>query len=127
MRRPLEKDIQRVLLTYLRSVLGWPVVRINSGGMRRGKSFYRFNDTAGVSDIVGLIPPAGRFLAIEVKRPGGRPTEQQRQWLDAVRAAGGVGLVVTGLDDLRQQLRELVVLETASTGGPIPSVLDGED
>mgnify|MGYP000883491194 CR=1 FL=1 len=127
MHKPLEKDIQRVLLTYLRSVLGWPVVRINSGGMRRGKSFYRFNDTAGVSDIVGLIPPAGRFLAIEVKRPGGRPTEQQRQWLDAVRAAGGVGLVVTGLDDLRQQLRELVVLETASTGGPIPSVLDGED
>lgn len=127
MHKPLEKDIQRVLLTYLRSVLGWPVVRINSGGMRRGKSFYRFNDTAGVSDIVGLIPPSGRFLAIEVKRPGGRPTEQQRQWLDAVRAAGGVGLVVTGLDDLRQQLRELVVLETASTGGPIPSVLDGED
>lgn len=127
MHKPLEKDIQRVLLTYLRSVLGWPVVRINSGGMRRGKSFYRFNDTAGVSDIVGLIPPAGRFLAIEVKRPGGRPTEQQRQWLDAVRAAGGVGLVVTGLDDLRQQLRELVVLETASTGGPSPMVLDGED
>lgn len=107
MHKPLEKDIQRVLLTYLRSVLGWPVVRINSGGMRRGKSFYRFNDTAGVSDIVGLIPPAGRFLAIEVKRPGGRPTEQQRQWLDAVRAAGGVGLVVTGLDDLRLQLRGL--------------------
>jgi hypothetical protein len=67
-----------------------------AGGRRR---FVRFS-TPGASDILGVLPPAGRMLAVEVKKPGGRLTASQRQFLDAVRAAGGCALVVRSVDEL---------------------------
>jgi hypothetical protein len=33
--------------------------------------------TRGGSDIIGCIPKTGRFLAVEVKRPGNNPTAEQ--------------------------------------------------
>jgi hypothetical protein len=60
--------------------------------------------TRGLPDVLGLLPPSGRLPAVEVKRPGGRVSPDQRAFLDAVNAAGGVGLVV---DDVTQLAREL--------------------
>lgn len=55
----------------------------------------------GSSDLVGWTPD-GRFLSIEVKRPGWRSTpawraSPQAAWLRAVAAAGGVAMVVTSV------------------------------
>lgn len=53
----------------------------------------------GSSDLIGIIRGSGRFLALEVKRPGEYPTKQQRMFLALVTMAGGVGAVVTSVDD----------------------------
>jgi hypothetical protein len=52
----------------------------------------------GVSDL--LVCYQGRFIAIEVKRPGGRVSPEQERFLERVRAAGGIGLVAYGVDDV---------------------------
>lgn len=42
----------------------------------------------GVSDILGIFE--GRLLAIEVKRPGGKPTDDQIRFINRVNAQGGI-------------------------------------
>jgi hypothetical protein len=46
----------------------------------------------GVADLICVVPPLGRFLGIEVKRPGYSPSDvraEQRQWLAVIRRFGG--------------------------------------
>jgi hypothetical protein len=104
MKAARESDLVKACLQLLRlrGVVAW---RTNSGAAvysatatARGR-FVRFAGARGLSDIIGLLPPHGRLLALEVKRPGRKPTADQAGFLDAVRAAGGLALVV---DDVRQ-------------------------
>ena len=53
----------------------------------------------GSADLVGLLAPSGRFLGLEVKRPGEKPTPAQVQWLDLVRGMGGFAAVVSSVDE----------------------------
>lgn len=67
----------------------------------------------GTSDLICIVPP-GRFLGIEVKRPGYSPSDvrpAQRAWLDAVRKFGGISGIATCeaealalVDEARQSL-----------------------
>lgn len=52
----------------------------------------------GGSDLIGWTS-TGKFLAIEVKRPGKNPTKEQRNFLDAVTKAGGVAGVARSVGD----------------------------
>jgi hypothetical protein len=52
----------------------------------------------GTSDLICIVPPHGRFLAIEMKRPKYSPsdvTDAQRCFLTAVRHFGGVSGIAT--------------------------------
>lgn len=52
----------------------------------------------GVSDIICVVMPFGRFLAIEVKRPAFSPSDvrpDQVRWLAEVRKYGGVAGIAT--------------------------------
>ena len=54
----------------------------------------------GTSDLICIVPPLGRALAIEVKRPKYSPsdvTPDQRCFLDAVRKFGGVSGIATNV------------------------------
>jgi hypothetical protein len=42
------------------------------------------------------------FTSIEVKTPTGRIRPEQQQWLDAVRAAGGIAGVARSVEDAQQ-------------------------
>ncbi len=105
--RPLEKEVQAQVLAWLRLHGGLPI-RVNSGalpwrdtkGMRR---LCRLNSEPGCSDV--LCCWRGRFLAVECKRPGEKPTPEQESFLELVRRKGGVAIVAHGVEDL-----ELVLL-----------------
>jgi hypothetical protein len=102
-----ETDIVASCLAYLRlrKVPAWRqntgCATFGAGGRRR---FVRFA-VEGCSDILGVLPPSGRLLAVEVKRPGGKLTPAQAAFIDHVRAAGGLGVVVRSVDDLAAALR----------------------
>lgn len=59
----------------------------------------------GGSDLIGWTS-AGRFLAIEVKRPGKNPTKEQRDFLDAVTLAGGIAGVARSVEDAMEIINE---------------------
>jgi hypothetical protein len=53
----------------------------------------------GSSDLIGLLGPHGRFVALEVKTPAGRVTAHQARFLARVRQHGGIAAVVRSVDD----------------------------
>jgi hypothetical protein len=50
------------------------------------------------------MPKTGRFLAIEVKRPGGKATQEQQQFIDTINAAGGLAFVAHSIEEVQAQL-----------------------
>lgn len=70
-------------------------------------------DTAGLgvgsSDLICVVPPYGRFLAIEVKRPGYTPSmvsDDQRRFQEVVRKYGGVAGIASSEDEAFELLDE---------------------
>jgi len=51
-----------------------------------------------------LVCLDGRFVAIEVKRPGGKVTDGQREFLRKVTAAGGIAFVAYSVEDVVREL-----------------------
>jgi hypothetical protein len=115
MKAPRETDLVRACLQLLQ-LHRIPAWRNNAGAATFAgggrKRFVRFGVEGG-SDVLAVLPPEGRLLAVECKRPGGRLTEAQKAFLDAVCAAGGLALVVRELRDLERALR----LEGPNDGG----------
>ena len=107
MRQPTEADVQRACRDWL-TLWGAVVVRVNSGALKIEGRFVRFNDQPGCSDTLVCLPD-GRFLALELKRPGRDRTSaarkaQQQSFRDRIARTGGLALVAHSLDDLIRQL-----------------------
>lgn len=71
---------------------------------RRGGWSVKFHGNAatrrGVPDR--HICYRGRYVAVEVKQPGGKPTRLQQYELDRIAAAGGVAIVATDTVDVER-------------------------
>jgi hypothetical protein len=93
MKAPTESSLVKACLQLLQ-LRRIPCWRQNTGcaafaGPAGRKRFVRFS-TPGAADVLGVLPPSGRLLAVEVKRPGGKLTAAQAAFIDHVRAAGGL-------------------------------------
>ena len=97
---PTEQKIQKEIKDFLISK-GATVVKFNNSGIyREGK--YIPTHQSGVSDL--LVCLKGRFIAIEVKRPNGRLTENQKAFLKQIEKSNGVALVATSVEDVKEAL-----------------------
>jgi hypothetical protein len=77
----------------------------------------------GSADIIGVLAPWGRFVAIEVKRPGAKQRPEQLNWMRAVVRNGGVYAVAHSVDEANDiikdartdcRLREDAVVDSAT-------------
>ena len=102
-----EQDIQRSILDYLR-IKKFVVFKHNSTqfGVRDGKGFAFSSADKGVSDIIACSK-SGRFVAIEVKKPGGKATPEQVEFISRVKLNGGIGIFAYSLDDVMGKVGEL--------------------
>lgn len=108
---PLEKDIQKTILEWLKYQPNTFVWRQNSGGMYidspTGRHGFKTASVDGISDIMGVYN--GYPLAIEVKRPGKKPTEAQMAFLSQFRDAGGIAIIATGIEDVEDSFKNLII------------------
>jgi hypothetical protein len=58
----------------------------------------------GQPDVLGMLKD-GQFLACEVKRPGGKLTDEQAAFLELVNRRGGLGFMATSVDDVMRALK----------------------
>lgn len=91
-----ESDIQKTIIRYLRAkkVFCW---RNNTGVAFTDHGRYSYG-AKGSPDILALHD--GTFYGIEVKRPGGVVSLAQKEFIEKINQAGGVGAVVYSVDDV---------------------------
>ena len=71
-------------------------------GVRGHEHMVRFGPK-GIADVIGYLK-GGRFLAVEFKAPHGKLMPHQREFLDAVNAAGGLAFMARSIDDIKAAL-----------------------
>ncbi len=88
-----EAVVQLKILKYLNSLPGCWAIKVISANQR------------GVPDIVGCF--RGRFISLELKSRGNKPSKIQQAQLKAIQAAGGIADVVTSLQAVQALIEEL--------------------
>ena len=104
MKKPSEAAVLAACLELLRvrGVVHW---RSNAGGTYYeraggGRRYVRFN-TPGISDILCVLSPGGRLLAVECKSATGKLTAEQTAFQEAVRREGGQAVVIRDVLELQ--------------------------
>lgn len=102
-RHATEKEIQTSILDYLTrcSSIAW-VHRLSSGKFKvTDKAGTRWIQAGwvGAPDIIGMTTK-GQFVGIEVKAWNGVASIEQIQFLQTVRAGGGIGIIARSVDDV---------------------------
>lgn len=93
-----EKDIRDTCFEYLikRGYFVWRDRQTSA------KAKNIFNENKGCPDILGMTK-TGQFLGIEIKKKHGVLSIEQHNFLERIRASGGIAIVATDLDDLRKE------------------------
>ena len=99
-----ENEVQNQILGWLclNQIFNW---RQNTMGVYLGEGKFRKAPTTGVADILGILPD-GKFLAIECKRPGGKPTPDQLEFIENINANNGIAFVADNLELVMEKLEK---------------------
>lgn len=101
-----EKQIENTILSWLfiQGIFAHKVDNVGIFDQKIGR--YRMKQSVhrklGISDI--LCCYKGRFVAIEVKRKGGKLSEHQERYLKDVNASGGLGFVARSIEDCAREM-----------------------
>ena len=120
-----EAQIQKAILqwgTYKKilmhriNVIGTPVHK------KDGSTGYRPSTNAGMADIHAtiIIEDIPVSVWLEVKTKTGKQSPRQRQFQEAVEAAGGYYIVVRGIDDVDYALQQVRLDVWSSIAEAIP-------
>lgn len=90
----IEQHIQTSIMRYIKSIGGLPIKQNQIGIYAQ----------AGVPDIIACIK--GRFVAIEVKRPGKKPEPIQEAFLESINKKGGLAFWSDNLDKVKETLKK---------------------
>lgn len=101
-----EQDIVRSIIEAVNASGLAQVWRCQSGRVRVRRGWMHLAP-AGTPDVVGWMRD-GRFLGLEVKKPGEKPTELQEQRRQEIIADGGVAAVVRSVVETIDVLRSAV-------------------
>jgi len=78
---------------------------LNTCGIWHWKNWSGPMSPKGIPDIIGIY--RGKFLAVEIKKPGGKPTDLQKEFLTKVQINGGISCVVHSWEELAKFLESL--------------------
>lgn len=90
-----EQDLINKIKTYLDSVKDLFYWKEHGGQF----------GTSGIPDII--ICYKGRFLGLECKQPGRKPTILQAITLNKIMRAGGIGVVITDVNQVKEMIESL--------------------
>lgn len=61
----------------------------------------------GIADLIGCTR-RGRFIAVEVKKPGGSASPEQIEFLADIKSRGGIAILADDLDQVVQATKGLL-------------------
>lgn len=103
-----EKVIENQILYYLVDILkifAWKNNRIGVFDPRK-KTFRKSGkyNIKGVPDICGIYN--GKPLYIEVKKPGGYPSKEQKEFITRANNEGAICFIARSLDEVIEKLKQ---------------------
>jgi hypothetical protein len=100
-------DLKRRILLAIGALDGVRVTGRTSVGQAKTENgeHVAFGLWVGLADVVGIVAPYGRWLALEVKTGNARPNADQKRFLAMIRGWGGIAEVVRSVDDALAALR----------------------
>lgn len=98
----LDDLLARGVLAWRHNTLPIPMVR---EGVFVG---YRPSAKIGLPDILGIIPPHGIFLGIEIKTGRDKLRPEQIAFHDQARRLGAIILVISTFEDYQQQIEKII-------------------
>ena len=106
-----EKDVQKTIQQVFRLQHNISLIHVDAGGagFRRGQAAGAGGHSEtpiGFPDLLGVIPPQGRAIFIEVKAPGNKPSEAQTRMLDMLRLKGAIAFWADSAESALQQFRD---------------------
>lgn len=115
-----ETRLQKQIRIAVNRIPGVRVVRNTTGFDERARARYGLGK--GGADLVGIVAPFGRAIAIEVKAPGARtdPAHAKRQeaWRLAFMRLGGFACVAMSVEDADAFVRWVVEVESTRAARP---------
>jgi hypothetical protein len=104
-----ETDIQNAIQLEA-SLLGHRLLRNNIGAYEYAPGKWVHYGVGGKNwpDLIGYVKPSGRFLGIEVKRPGETPSPDQLRVLAEINRGGGIAFWVDSVEMFHNELRERI-------------------
>ena len=84
-----ESEIQTKIMNMLKKHPHVVFATVTTTGRVKYKGYWITLGFIGLADIIGQMRD-GRTLAIEVKKPGEKPTDEQLDFLDMVQRNGGI-------------------------------------
>ena len=106
---PIERRVHIAIANLLRAAItpGWVWFHVPNGELRSkqtGALLQRMGVLPGVSDFILVSPPNGLFHALELKRKGEEPSDEQYQFLWDIDVCGGVWGWADSYDSAKQLL-----------------------
>lgn len=105
----LESEVQKDILKWLNDLPHVWAWRRNIGAFQIRGQWVRFGQK-GMADIEGIITIPGRelglHLEVETKRPGNKPTPDQRAWLAACATSGAIAVWADSVPVLEEKLKQ---------------------
>ena len=102
-----EKNIEGLILDYLNALPQTFAYKTDTKGNRKKGQWIKSNprEEKGKSDIVCCYK--GRYIALEVKKKGGRQSDKQKQFECDVARSGGQYWLVTSLNEVIEKIKNL--------------------
>lgn len=97
-----EKELQNSILEYL-NYKGHFCWRNSSGAFKNDKGGMYWFGKKGSSDILGIAKD-GKFIAVEVKIKGNKPTLYQNMFIEEINHRGGYGIICYSLEEIQKYL-----------------------
>jgi hypothetical protein len=106
-----ETRLVQAILVRFGALPGLRIARMNVGAARDANGRVIRFGVRGMADIMGILAPSGRTVAIECKADGGRLRPHQRAFARMIRAHGGLYILARSVEDVEEALEGAVIEE----------------
>lgn len=101
----LERNIQHEIRLASGLIPELTLWRNSTGVAERSGRTLRYGLCRGSADLIGVLAPTGRIIALECKTDIGRLSEEQKLFLAHVRSRGGFAAVVRSVEDFLEAMK----------------------
>ena len=99
-----ESIIQKQIMAEFGALPWLRIWRNNTGALTDQRGQLITYGLKGSADILGLISPEGRFVAIEVKNERGKQSVSQAAFERMIKSMGGIYILARSVDDVYRGL-----------------------